>query len=174
MLPNRRTRSVCLLAVVALSGAGCSDHATPTAPAANRPGATFAVTAAKPRPRVPYISDLQLSTIYVPISPSDEYTPFTVTVTNPGPKDFQSIHLEGELQSQNNQPAWPATAFIASCPNPNGIVPKGDCTMSNGITPGWTLVPGPGTFTLRVLQQQSDGTVKVLDSKTVDVVFIQY
>lgn len=74
----------------------------------------------------------------------------------------------------NNQPPAPATAFIAFCPLPNGIVPRGDCTMSNGITPGPNLMPGPGTFTLRVLQQQSDGTMKVRDSKTVDVVLTQY
>jgi hypothetical protein len=46
--------------------------------------------------------------------------------------------------------------------------------MSNGITGGATLAPGPGTYTLRVLQQQSDGTMLVLDSKTVDVILRQY
>ena len=68
----------------------------------------------------------------------------------------------------------PATAFLAYCPYGNGIVPRGDCTMSNGITGGATLAPGPGTYTLRVLQQQSDGTMLVLDSKTVDVILRQY
>jgi hypothetical protein len=44
--------------------------------------------------------------------------------------------------------------------------------MSNGITGLWaeTGVPGPATYTLMVLQQQSNGSMKVLDSKTVDVV----
>jgi len=98
----------------------------------------------------------------------------SVTVTNPTQKDFPSIYLKGELKSQNEQPPLPATAFLAYCPYGNGIVPRGDCTMSNGITGGATLAPGPGTYTLRVLQQQSDGTMLVLDSKTVDVILRQY
>ena len=173
MLP-RRTYSACLLAVVALAGAGCSDDAPFTAPAVPPTDAALAVAAAKPRPRVAFIADVQLSVITIPITPSDEITPFTVTVTNPGPKDAPGISLEGELQPTfNNQPP-PSTAFIAACPNPNGIVPRGNCTMSNWIGSGWNLSPGPGTFTLRLLQLQSDGTKKVLDTKIVDVVFVQY
>ena len=84
------------------------------------------------------------------------------------------IYLKGELKSMNNQPPLPASAFLAYCPNPNGIVPRGDCTMSDGITGGATLAPGPGFFTLRVLQQQPDGSMKELDSKTVDVVLSQF
>jgi hypothetical protein len=66
----------------------------------------------------------------------------------------------------------PATAFLAYCPGSNGIIPPGDCVMSNGVTGLWaeTGVPGPATYTLMVLQQQSNGSMKVLDSKTVDVV----
>ena len=165
-----RPRPVYLVALLAMATAACSDTVT-TAPAAGRSTAAFGV-AAKPRPRVPYIADLQLSSIYVSISSG--YTPYTVTVTNPSQKDFAGIYLKGELKSQNEQPPLPASAFIAYCPNPNGIVPKGNCVMSDGITGGATLAPGPGTFTLRVLQQQSDGTMTVLDSRTVDVVLRQY
>jgi len=172
MMRNRRTYLACLLAVVALAGAGCSDEATPTAPAATRAVPALNPAAAKPRPRAPYISDLQLSSIYVSLSGG--FTPYTVTVTNPSQKDYKSIHLKGELQSQNNQPPTPASAFLAYCPDPNGVVPRGDCTMSDGITGGPNLAPGPGTFTLRVLQQQSDGTMTVLDSTTVDVELRQY
>ena len=169
---TRRTFSACLSAVIALAGAGCSDVAAPTAPAARR-SAALSVAPAKARPRVPYISSVQLSTIYIPTSPSDEITPFSVTVTNPGSKDALGISLEGELQPTfNNQPP-PATAFVASCPNATGVVPRGNCTMSNWIASGPFLWPGPGTFTLRLLQQQTDGTKKVLDSKTIDVVFVQ-
>ena len=173
MSPTRRTFSACLFAVVALAGAGCSDDTAPTAPAAAHGSVALGVAAAKPRPRAPYISSLQLSTIYIPTSPSDEITPFTVTVTNPGSKDVLGISLEGELQPTfNNQPP-PATSFVASCPNATGVVPRGDCTMSNWIASGPFLWPGPGTFTLRLLQQQPDGTKKVLDSRTIDVVFVQ-
>ena len=170
MTHTRDARLIALCAIVALAGVGCTDHESPTTPVVAPGTASLAVNVK--RPRVPYISDLQLSSIYVSISGG--YTPYTVTVTNPSQKDFQSIYLKGELQSQNNQAPLPASAFLAYCPNPNGIVPNGDCTMSDGITGGATLAPGPGTFTLRVLQQQSDGTMKVLDSKTVDVVLRQY
>jgi hypothetical protein len=161
-------RPVHLFALLAMAGVGCSDNDT-TAPQAVRPPAALA---AKSRPRVPYIASLELSSIYVSISGG--YTPYTVTVTNPSQKDFGGIYLRGELKSQNEQPPLPASAFIAYCPDANGIVPHGDCVMSDGITGGATLAPGPGTFTLRVLQQQADGTMTVLDSKTVDVVLRQY
>ena len=165
-------RSMCLLAVDTLAGAACTDSATPTAPAVTRPVAALSAGPQKPRPRGPYIADLQLSSIYVSISSG--FTPFTVTVANPGPKDYTMIYLKGELKSQNNQPPVPATAFLAYCPYPNGIVPRGSCTMSNGITGSATLAPGPGTYTLNVLQQQSDGSMTVLDSKTVDVILRQF
>ena len=168
MLRMFQLRPVYLFALVAIAGAGCSDSET-TAPPAVRPTAALA---AKSRQRVPYIADLQLSSIYVSISGG--YTPYTVTVTNPSQKDFAGIHLEGQLKSQNEQPPLTASAFLAYCPDPNGIVPHGNCVMSDGITGGATLAPGPGTFTLRVLQQQVDGTMTVLDSKTVDVVLRQY
>jgi hypothetical protein len=169
---NSERRSVYLFAFIAMACVGCSDTETFTGPVASRAPAALVAASVKPRPRVPYISDLQLGSIYV--SFSGGYTPFTVTVTNPSQKDFPSIYLKGELQSQNNQPPSPATAFLAYCPSPNGIVPHGNCTMTNGITGSATLAPGPGTYTLRVLQQQSDGTMTVLDSKTVDVVLRQF
>jgi hypothetical protein len=173
MLP-RRTHSICLLAIAALVGSGCNDDAPSTAPTVLRTDAAFAIASVKPRPRTVYIADVQLSTLNIPVSPSDEITPFTVTVTNPSPKDVPGISLEGELQPTfNNQPP-PSTAFTASCPNPNGIVPRGDCTMSNWIGAAWNVTPGPGTFTLRLLQLQPDGTKKVLDTKVIDVTFVQY
>ena len=174
MIRHQRARVACLLAATMLAGAGCSDDAPSTAPTPSPNAASLAMAAAKPRPRGPYISDLQLASTYIQLTPSDEYTPYTVTVTNPGPKDYQLIYLRGELQSPNFPPV-PVSAFLAYCPNPNGVVPRGaDCTMSNGITTGWyNLTPGPATFTVKVLQKQADGTMTVLDSKTVDVVLIQ-
>jgi len=171
MTRSRDARLISCFALLALAGVGCNDNESPTMPV-SQPAVASLAMGAKPRARVPYISDLQLSSIYV--SMSGGYTPYTVTVTNPSQKDFSSIYLRGELKSQNEQPPLTASAFIAYCPNPNGIVPNGDCTMSDGITGGATLAPGPGTFTLYVLQQQSDGTMKVLDSRTVDVVLRQY
>ena len=171
MMRALRALSARLFLVAATAVAGCIDNAAPTAP-----DATGAVTPrdaafAKGRPRTPYISDVQLSSIYINLSGG--YNPFTVTVTNPGSKDVLGIHLRGELKSQNNQPPTTATAFIANCPLANGTVPRGDCTMSNGISGGAGLSPGAGTFTLKVLQEQLDGTMIVLDSKTLDVVLGQ-
>lgn len=164
--PN--SRAIYAAALIALTSAACTDNGPSTGPVApTQPEVAFAA-AAKPRPRVPTISDLALSSIYVSIT--NGYTPFTVTVTNQTKKDFQNIYLMGELRSQTNA-TWPATAFLAYCPNPNGIVPSGACTMSNGITGlSSTLTIGPATYTLRVVQQQSDGTMLVLDSRTVDVI----
>jgi len=169
MMRNYRIRSAWLVAAVSLAGAGCSDAGTSTAPVAARPTTPLTAVAPNPGRRGPYIADLQLSSIYVSLS--EGYTPFAVTVTNPTRKNFYNIYLKGVLQSGNNAP-WPATAFLAYCPNPNGVVRPADCAMSNGITAlgGETLVVGPATYTLTVLQQQPDGSMKVLDSKTVDVV----
>jgi hypothetical protein len=164
------TRSARLLAFTAAFAAGCADNSTPTAPSATKTAPTNAAFA-KGRPRTPYIADMQLSSIY--INMSGGFTPFTVTVRNPTSKDVQGIHLKGELKSQNNMPPTTATAFIANCPVANGVVPRGDCTMSNGISGGVGLSPGAGTFTLRVLQEQPDGTMLVLDTRTVDVVLGQ-
>jgi hypothetical protein len=156
------------LALLVAAVAGCSD-AAPSAPPPTRAVAALSAAPDAARGRTPYISSLQLSSIYVSLT--NGYTPFTVTVTNPSLKSVQNIYLKGVVQ-QNNQTPWPTTAFLAYCPGPNGIIPPGNCTMSNGIT-AWgspTLVPGPATFTLMVQEQQSNGSMKVLDSKSVGVV----
>jgi hypothetical protein len=159
------------LVIVALANAACSDAPQPTTgPAAIGDVATHGAAAVNARGRSPYISNLQLSSIYVSLT--DGYTPLTVTVTNPSQKSVGDIYIHGELKSPNNQPAWPATAFLGYCPAPNGVIPAGaTCVMSNGITAlgGLTLQPGPAKYTIQVLQQQSNGGMKVLDSKTVDV-----
>lgn len=168
MMRNHRTRSAALLAVVVTAGAACSDT-TPSAPPTTAPVAALNAAPGGARGRGPYTSALQLSSIYVSIT--DGYTPFTVTVTNPTLKSVQNVYLKGVLQ-QPNQAPWPATAFLAYCPGPNGIIPPGDCTMANGITAlgSPALVPGRATYTFMVLQQQSNGSMKVLDRKSVDVV----
>ena len=167
----RMTRSACLLALVAIAGTGCRDNAAPTAAVPTRAVAAIQA-AAKPRPRAPYISNLQLSSIYVSLS-GGYPTPFTVTVTNPSQKDAQTIRLNTEVRSMNNQPPI-AASFIAYCPLSNGVVPRGDCTMSGTITGGVGLAPGPGLFTLTLVQQQPDGTTTVLDSKSLDIELRQY
>ena len=174
MIRRQRAPLACLLAAAVMAGAGCSDDAPSTAPAVMPNAASLAVAAAKPNPRGPYIANVQLPSPYVLLTPSDEYTPYTVTVSNTGPKDYYSIYLRGELHSPTFPPVS-VSAFLAYCPNPNGVLPRGaTCTMSNGITTGWyNLSPGPATFTVKLLQKQADGSMKVLDSKSVDVVLVQ-
>ena len=174
MIRHQRAGVACLLAAVVLAGAGCNDNAPSTAPAATPNAPSLAVGAAKPNARGPYIMSVQLASPYIFLTPSDEYTPYTVTVTNPGPKDYQLIYLRGELQSPG-YPVVPVSAFLARCPNPNGVLLRGAvCTMTDGITTGYGgLVPGPATFTVKLLQKQADGTMKVLDSKSMDVVLVQ-
>ena len=174
MFRNRFARPAWLLGMVAVIGAGCSDSRdpAPTAPSAPHPLAAVDVASTRARQRTPYIASVDLSSVYVSISGGS--TPYTVTITNPGQKDAPLIYLKGELKSENNQPPVPASAFIAYCPYPNGTVPRGSCTMSDGITGGATLAPGPGTFTLRLLQRQSDDTMKELDSVTTAVILRQF
>lgn len=164
----RRIRSA-LLALVTLANAACADGArSPVAPGATRAATpNDDVSFGRTATRVPYISNLQLASEYVTVNTG--YTAFTVTVTNPTTSDFGNIFLRGELKAQTGQ-AVPATAFMAYCPSGGGVVPPGDCVMSNGITGVPTLALGPGTYTLQVLQEQKNGTMKVLDSKTVDVI----
>ena len=169
----RRIRGirVALLTLVMLANSACSNDA----PSPVAPGATSTATPidhasfARTPGRTPYIASLQLASEYVAVNTG--YTPFTVTVTNPTSQDFGLIYLRGELKAQSGQ-AVPATAFMAYCPTGGGVVPPGDCVMSNGITGVPTLALGPGTYTFQVLQQQKNGTMKVLDSKTVDVVLV--
>ena len=174
MIRHQRAGVACLLAAVVLAGAGCSDDAPSTAPPATPNAPLLAVAAAKPNGRAPYITNVQLPSPYIQLTPSDEYTPYTVTVTNPGPKDYQLIYLRGELHSPGF-PVVPVSAFLARCPNPNGVLLRGAvCTMNDGITTGWgNLVPGPATFTVKLLQKQADESMKVLDSKSMNVVLVQ-
>jgi len=171
MMRNTYMRAVMLpllLTLIALGGGACTNTEPSTGPSVTPRAEVAGASAARQRSRVPYIATLQLSSTFV--STTSGSTPFTVTVTNPTKKDFQDIYLKGELRSQNNPTPVPATAFLAYCPNPNGVVHPGDCAMSNSITGSWgALTPGPGTYTLYVQQQQPDGTMLVLDSKTVDV-----
>ena len=171
MLRSHRSLGIrsTLLMLVTLASAACSnDAASPVAPGATSTATPNGnVSFGRTATRVPYISNLQLASEYVTVNTG--YTTFTVTVTNPTTTDFGKIFLRGELKAQIGQ-AVPATAFMAYCPSGGGVVPPGDCVMSNGIQGVPTLALGPGTYTLQVLQEQKNGTMKVLDSKTVDVV----
>jgi hypothetical protein len=161
------------LALVSAAAVGCNDTPAPISPTLtpNRSGAAVEAAAAnKARPRSIYIAGMQLSSVYVSLTSG--YTPFTVVVTNPTTNALYNIYLKGEIQSQNNQAPYPVSAFLAYCPNPNGVIPgTRNCVMENGITGiDAPLPPGPATFILKLQQMQPNGSMKVLDTLTTGVI----
>jgi hypothetical protein len=67
-------------------GAGCSDNSSPTEPEAVQAVVTGGQAAGKPA-RLPYISDLQLHSIYLDMGPDGTYdNPWDIVLTNPGSK----------------------------------------------------------------------------------------
>jgi hypothetical protein len=166
---SRRIGSICLLAVAALAGAGCSENAPPTAPEAARAVVTPAAAATKPSPRAPYISDLQLHSVYVDMGPDGTYdNGYDVVLTNPGSKTT-GLYLQSELQQ--NQHTMDAGGTIIFCPALDGVLQHGTCRMTFGITPPdpRIFVVGPALFTLKLVQRGADNSIKVLDSRSVEV-----
>ncbi len=165
-----RIRSLCLLTVAALLGAGCSDHASPTAPEAVQAVVADDPAALKAT-RTPYIADLQLHYIYVDIGPDGTYdNGYDVTLTNPGPKT-SGLYLQSELQQ--TQYTVDGGGTIIFCPALDGVLQHGTCKMTFGITPPPVWFPlGPARFTLKLVQRGADNSIKVLDSRTVDVVIV--
>ena len=96
-------RSMCLLAVVALVATGCSDNSSPTGPEAVQAVVTDGQAAGKPS-RAPYISDLQLHSIYVDMGPDGTYdNAWDIVLTNPGSK-ATGLFLQSEIRQ--NQYTW--------------------------------------------------------------------
>ena len=168
---SRRIGSICLLAVAALAGAGCSENAPPTAPEAARAVVTPAAAATKPSPRAPYISDLQLHSVYVDMGPDGTYdNGYDVVLTNPGSKTT-GLYLQSELQQ--NQYTVDGGGTIIFCPALDGTLQHGTCRMTFGITPPPVYLSlGPARFTLKLVQRGADNSIQVLDSRTVDVVIV--
>jgi hypothetical protein len=165
----RKARSLYLLAVLALAGTGCSDNSSPTGPETAQavPGAQ----AAAKDTRAPYISDLQLHSIYLDMGPDGTYdNGYDVTLTNPGPKTT-GLYLQSEVQQ--NQYTVDGGGTIIFCPALDGSLLHGTCKMTFGITPPPVyLALGPARFTLRLVQRRADNSLTVLDSKTVDVIIV--
>jgi hypothetical protein len=170
LLRTRRIRSLCLLAVAALLGAGCGDNASPTAPETVQADVADGPAAAKAT-RTPFIEDLQLHFIYVDIGPDGTYdNGYDVTLTNPGPKTT-GLYLQSELQ--DNQYTVDGGGTIIFCPALDGVLQHGTCKMTFGINPPPVYFPlGPARFTLKLVQRGADNSIKVLDSRTVDVVIV--
>ena len=99
---------------------------------------------------------------------------WTATITNPA-GTLNGVFMQGEIiQGSTVKGAGGATL---TCGAALGVLPPGTCTFSFTVTANnnaggtGTLIPGPATFQLQLLQ--SDGTTTtVLDTKTVDVTLV--
>jgi len=146
------------------------DNAPPTAPEAVQAAVTGGPAAVKVS-RTPFISDLQLHSIYVDMGPDGTYdNGYDVVFTNPGPKT-DGLYLQTELQQ--NQYTVDGGGTIIFCPALDGSLQHGTCRMTFFITPPPVyLALGPARFTLKLVQRRTDNSITVLDSRTVDVVII--
>ena len=163
-------RSMYLLAVVALAGTGCSDNSSPTEPEAVQAVVTGGQAAGKPA-RAPYISDLQLHSIYVDMGPDGTYdNAWDIVLTNPGSK-ASGLFLQSEIRQ--NQYTVDAGGTVIFCPALDGALAHGTCRMQWTITPPPVyLALAPAQFTVRLMQRRADNSLVVLDSRTMDVVIV--
>jgi hypothetical protein len=163
-------RSMYLLAFVALVATGCSDNSSPTGPEAVQSVVTGGEAAAKAS-RAPYISDLQLHSIYVDMGPDGTYdNAWDIVLTNPGSK-ATGLFLQSEIRQ--NQYTVDAGGTIIFCPALDGALAHGTCRMQ------WTIQPppvylalAPAQFTVRLMQRRPDNSLVMLDSRTFDVVIV--
>lgn len=163
-------RSMYLLAVVALAGTGCSDSSSPTEPEAVQAVVTDGQAAAKVS-RTPYISDLQLHSIYVDMGPDGTYdNAYDIVLANPGSK-ASGLFLQNEIRQ--NQYTVDVGGTVIFCPALDGALAHGTCRMQ------WTIQPppvylalAPAQFTVRLMQRRPDNSLVVLDSRTMDVVIV--
>lgn len=163
-------RSMYLLAVVALAGAGCNDNSLPAEPEAVQAVVTDGQAAAK-ESRAPYISYFQLHSIYVDMGPDGTYdNGYDLVVTNPGPKTT-GLFLQSEIrQNQYTVDGGGTTIFCSAL---DGAMAHGTCNMLLTIQPPPIyLALAPAKFTLRLMQRRPDNSLVVLDSRTVDVVIV--
>jgi hypothetical protein len=163
-------RSMYLLAFVALVATGCSDNSSPTGPEAVQSVVTGGEAAAKAS-RAPYISDLQLHSIYVDMGPDGTYdNGYDLVLTNPGPK-ASGLFWQSEIRQ--NQYTVDAGGTIIFCPALDGALAHGTCRMQWTITPPPVyLALAPAQFTVRLMQRRPDNSLVMLDSRTFDVVIV--
>jgi hypothetical protein len=137
-----------LLAVVALAGTGCSENSSPTEPEAVQAVVTGGQAAGKPS-RSPYISDLQLHSIYVDMGPDGTYdNAWDIVLTNPGSK-ASGLFLQSEIRQ--NQYTVDAGGTVIFCPALDGALAHGTCRMQWTITPRDWGCSGPNPDSHRSL-----------------------
>jgi hypothetical protein len=171
MLRNDRLRSalVTLAGLSALVASACAEGPrSPVGPGASSAEGTADAASLARRARTVVVTDLQPSSDVVILNGTA--TRYTVVIRNPTESDIGNVYVQGFLQASGKREGVLSAASPVSCPLSNATVPAGsDCTISGEIVASTNLPIGPGTFTLKVVQLQPSGSIKVLDSRTVDV-----
>jgi hypothetical protein len=162
-----KTSSLFLLALLTLAGAACSDDTSPTAPEPAEPAPPQAAAAVK-APRMPYISDLQLHSIYLDMGGHGDG--YDIVLTNPGPK-AEGLYLEAAVT--DNHYTADVGSTVIYCPVQDGTLVRGTCRMTAFVPPPPSnLALGPARLTIRLMQRGADGSITALDRRTFDVVLI--
>lgn len=173
MPTHRLTRVGSLLLIAALAGTGCSDQTGPTAPktsetVVSRPESNPARSGAT------FISDLRVhsNAVFMSINGTGGWLDLTAVLTNPGRK-ATGLYLQGVVR-QGTLTATSDQAPIR-CGAGEGTMPRGKtCSMTVELTvPQRNFFASEGQFTLKLVQRQLDGSVTVLDTRTVDVVIVR-
>jgi len=167
----RKTRPCFLLTLLALAGAACSDGRTPTAPEAVEPAPAQAATPLK-TPRMPYISNAQLHSIYIDMGPDGTYDNLVdIELTNPGAK-AEGLYLWATV-TDNHYTVDGGTNQLYCGTTEEGTLPRGTCrTMFYVTPPPHYLQLGPARLTIYLMQRGPGGTVTGLDRRTFDVVLV--
>jgi hypothetical protein len=162
-------RALPFLALTAL--AGCGDHITAPAPAADDGLNPAAVTAAAAPVRSVEIRKLSMGSKKLifdgtPVS-------YTVTVRNPGP-DLSEVFLQAMVLQGGAYRG--AGGVNANCGAGDAVLPSGTCSIEwtagadNGNPGDGTLVPGPAEFVLTL--SQGFTTPVVLDEVRARIVLV--
>lgn len=149
----------------------CSDSVAPLDPSAR--AAVAAAQPNKPKGPTPKLRMLDLSSTTLTIGGAS--VPYTVTIQNSGPPRT-SIILQGEIVQ--GAASRGAGSTNASCPIADGTLPNGSCTMgftataSNAAGGTGTLVAGPATFVLKLVQADGVNPEVVLDTRSTAVTLL--
>jgi hypothetical protein len=162
-------RTLALLALTAL--AGCGDHITAPAPAADDGLNPAAVTAAAAPVRSVEIRKLSMGSKKLTLDGTA--VPYTVTLRNPG-AELQEVFLQGMvLQAGADRGAGGVYVLCGAAP---GVLPSGTCSMEwtasvdNNLPGTGTLVPGPAEFVLTLWQ--GNETTVALDEVRVRIMLV--
>lgn len=116
----------------------------------------------------PSFTSFALSTTTIPIS--GPQASWTATVQNPGP-NLPDVILQAQITQ--NGTTYGGGGTTANCPSTtSGTLPTTTgCTMTQLVAVS-SLVPGPATFVLELIQSDGQGGNIVFDTRTVDITLV--